>query len=133
MATIAQIVATGAITPIAAPAKATDPISSTALGKIDIAAAARPTPIAILAAHIGAPKKKLSLENRLLEIIRYASKAAGIAATIPPVINGDKAVKLSPKPVSVPITAPVIPSAITHVKLSTSFFSYNPIIFQKTF
>lgn len=37
----------------------------------------------------------------------HVNKAAGTAATIPPITNGDKAVKLSPKPVSAPIVVAV--------------------------
>lgn len=70
---IGSIIQIVAITPaindmgaINAPAKAADPIPSIILGEIAVAAAARPTPIAKLAAQKQAPIKKLFLEKFLL-------------------------------------------------------------------
>ncbi|WP_264735507.1 hypothetical protein [Wolbachia endosymbiont (group A) of Rhinocyllus conicus] len=92
------------MTPIVAPAKAAEPIPSIAPGKIAVAAAARPTPIAALATHETAILKRSFLEHPPLHILHAANNITGTAATIPPITKGDKAVKLNPKPVSAPIT-----------------------------
>lgn len=68
VAIIPAIAAMGAIN---APAKAADPIPSVAPGKIAIAAAARPTPVAKLAAHKQAPIKKFFF-GKILIINNYA-------------------------------------------------------------
>ena len=75
--------AIGAIAPIAAPVKAAEPIPSIAPGKIAVAAAARPTPIATLATHETAILKRSSLEHTPVHIQNAVSNIIGTAATIP--------------------------------------------------
>lgn len=108
VAMAAKTPAIGAMAPITAPAKAAEPIPSIAPGKIAVAAAARPTPIAALATQKQASMKRSVLENSPIFTSLYIKYAAnnieGTAATIPPITKGDKAVKLNPKPVNAHIT-----------------------------
>ncbi|GFQ86047.1 uncharacterized protein TNCT_567291 [Trichonephila clavata] len=103
---IVRSAAIGAMTPIVAPAKAAEPIPSIAPGKIAVAAAARPTPIAAALAAKAAITERFCGEffNTLQYVINAANNTTGTAATIPPITKGDKAVKLNPKPVSAPVT-----------------------------